>query len=117
MRDYKVVNVNQLNEMAAGSRELVEDLVRIFSNQVSDFSVQLDSLNKNGDYVALGKLAHKIKGSVSMIGITELADYMKELETLAKESKQVEKYPDLISKYKTMSAEAIIELKDILTDF
>jgi len=114
MEGYKLVNIDQLNEMAEGSNELIHDLINMFFKQVPVFSEELDELYKKGDFLALGKLAHKIKGSVSMMGITELADYMKELESLAKENTQVEKYPELIKKYNTISAEAVEELKDII---
>lgn len=114
MESYKYVNIDQLNEMAEGSNELIHDLINMFFKQVPVFSEQLDTLYKNGDFIALGKLAHKIKGSVAMMGISELADYMRELEYLAKDSAKTEKYPELISKYNSISANAVEELKDII---
>ena len=114
MESYRFVDYNQLQEMADGSSQLINDLITMFFKQVPVFSEQLDSLYQAGDFISLGKLAHKIKGSASMMGITELAGYMKELEYLAKDSLQVEKYPELINKYKTISAEAVEELKDIV---
>ena len=111
---YKHVNIDQLNEMAEGSHELIHDLIYLFFKQVPVFSEQLDTLYQNGDFLALGKLAHKIKGSVAMMGMSELAESMKELEHLAKENVHAEKYPALIEKYKSVSAEAIEELKDII---
>jgi HPt (histidine-containing phosphotransfer) domain-containing protein len=114
MEGYRFVNIEQLNEMAEGNDELINDLVNLFFKQVPVFSEQLDTFYKSGDFLSLGRLAHKIKGSVSMLGITELADYMKELENLAKENLHAEKYPDLINKYKTISTKAVEELKDII---
>ncbi|HOP02848.1 MAG TPA: Hpt domain-containing protein [Tenuifilaceae bacterium] len=113
MESYRFVDFNQIMEVADGSSQLVHDLINMFFKQVQTFSEQLDSLYQSGDFISLGKLAHKIKGSAAMMGITELANYMKELEHLAKEKLQVEKYPELINKYKTISAEAVEELKDI----
>jgi HPt (histidine-containing phosphotransfer) domain-containing protein len=114
MDSYKHVNIDQLNEMTEGSNELIHDLIYMFMKQVPIFSEQLDTLYHKGEYLELGKLAHKIKGSVSTMGIADLANNMKELETLAKGSQHAEKYPELINKYKTISAEAIEELKDII---
>lgn len=114
MNDYKFVSLDQINELTDGSPELIHDLISMFLKQVPVFAEQLDTLYKNGEYIALGKLAHKIKGSVSILGISELASYMKELENLACENSQAEKYPELILKYKTISTEAVKELKDII---
>ncbi len=63
------------------------------------------------NYIGLAKLAHKIKGSLSTIGITMLAAHMKELELLAREGKNPELYQNYIVKYRTISDEAIVELK------
>jgi HPt (histidine-containing phosphotransfer) domain-containing protein len=106
--------MDYLNEMSEGSDDLACDLIEMFIKQVPIFSEQLDTLYSRGDYILLGKLAHKIKSSVAMMGISELTSDMKLLELLAKEEKEVEKYPAFISKFKTISGEAIIELNDIL---
>lgn len=114
MEKFKHINMDYLNEMSDGSQDLVRDLISMFIKQVPVFSEQLDNLYQCGDYISLGKLAHKIKSSVAMMGISELTTDMKTLEFIAKEGKEKEKYPVYISKFKTISSEAIIELNDIL---
>ena len=114
MQNFKRINMDYLNEMSDGSDDLVQDLIEMFVKQVPVFSEQLDNLYQSGDYILLGKLAHKIKSSVAMMGIKELTADMKTLEIIAKEGKETEKYPVFISRFKTISSEAIIELNDIL---
>jgi len=106
--------MDYLNEMSDGSQDLVRDLIAMFIKQVPVFSEQMDNLYQCGDYVSLGKLAHKIKSSVAMMGINELTTDMKTLEFIAKEGRETEQYPVVISKFKTISSEAIVELNDIL---
>lgn len=106
--------MDYLNEISEGSDDLACDLIEMFIKQVPIFSEQLDLLYKNGDYALLGKLAHKIKSSVAMMGINELSTEMKILEQIAKEGIDVEKYPIYISNFKSISNEAIIELNEIL---
>lgn len=115
MENFKHVNLDYLNEMSEGSDDLIRDLINMFIKQVPVFSEQLDSYYKSGDYLSLGKLAHKIKSSVAMMGINELTVDMKTLERIAKEGKEKEKYPVFISKFNTISNEAIVELNRILT--
>lgn len=115
MKSIKHVNVDFINEMSDGSDELIRDLVNIFIKQVPVFSEQLDFFYEKGDYLSLSRLAHKIKGSAAMMGIEELSKDMKTLENIAKDSKEIEKYPTFISKFKLISTEAIVELNDMLT--
>jgi HPt (histidine-containing phosphotransfer) domain-containing protein len=114
MENFKHINMDYLNEISEGSDDLACDLIEMFIKQVPIFNEQLDGLYRSGDYILLGKLAHKIKSSVAMMGINELTIDMKTLESKAKEEKDIELYPVLISKFKTISNEAIIELNDIL---
>ena len=115
METFKHVNLDYLNEMSEGSEDLIRDLINMFIKQVPVFSEQLDNFYNCGDYISLGKLAHKIKSSVAMMGIEELTSDMKQLENIAKDGIDKEKYPNYISKFKAISNEAIIELNGILT--
>ena len=67
----------------------------------------------NGSTTVMGKLAHKIKSSVAMMGIKELTTDMKTLECIAIEGKNKQQLTTLISKFKVISSEAIIELNTI----
>ncbi len=114
MENFKHINLDYLNEMTDGSKDLKRDLICMFIKQIPVFSEQLDEYYKQGDYNSLGKLAHKIKSSVAMMGISELTTDMKTLEYITKEGKNKGKYPFFISKFKTISKEAIEELNNIL---
>jgi len=114
MSGYKHVNLDVLKEISEGSNDLMRDLIFLFISQIPVFIEQLDYYNKNEDYISLGKLAHKIKSSVSMMGISELSSDMKKLEQLAQAKKDTKKYPEYIERFKRISTEAVSELNDIL---
>jgi HPt (histidine-containing phosphotransfer) domain-containing protein len=114
MPEYKHINTSVLNEVASGSRELLGDLVKMFANQVPIFTQQLEVLKQNKDYSSLSKLAHKIKGSVSTLGITDLSIKMKELENEATIGLNTKKINELIESFKVTSDKAILELNDLL---
>ena len=114
MSGYKHVNLDVLKEISEGSNDLMRDLIFLFISQIPVFIEQLDYYNKNEDYISLGKLAHKIKSSVSMMGISELSSDMKKLEQLAQAKKDTKKYPEYIERFKCISTEAVSELNDIL---
>ena len=114
MSGYKHVNLDVLKEISEGNNDLMRDLIFLFISQIPVFIEQLDYYYKNEDYISLGKLAHKIKSSVSMMGISELSSDMKKLEQLAQAKKNTQKYPEYIERFKRISTEAVSELNDIL---
>lgn len=112
--DFKTVNLAVLQEISEGNNDLMHDLIDMFTKQVPVFYEQFDYYLEHEDYPSLGKLAHKIKNSVAMMGIETLVNDMKKLEKLAKSgNKQKESYISLINRFKTISAEAIEELNTL----
>lgn len=108
------VNLNFLREISEGSNDLMRDLISMFINQVPTFSEQMDVYLKNEDYSTLAKLAHKIKNSVAMMGIEELTNDMKKLETLCNTKPNFKEIESVVNRFKSISAEASDELRMIL---
>lgn len=116
MKKYKHINVELLLEISDGNKELITDLADMYLTQAPKFEQQLDELYQNNDFESLGKLAHKIKGSVSTLGMKDLAAMLKELETDAKQGVNQENFPELINYYKITSKEATNELNELLKE-
>jgi len=107
-------DLSYLNNLTGGSKPLIEEMVKIFEDQVSEFSDELNTLLKKEDWPALGKLAHKAKSSVAIMGMNELADDLKNLELLARESKETNTYKTTIEKFNKQCSEAIVELNNYI---
>jgi HPt (histidine-containing phosphotransfer) domain-containing protein len=112
---YRHIDKAKLDEISAGSQALIQDLVHMFTKQVDNFSLQLDVLLEKKDYEPLAKLAHKIKGSVSTLGMSNLAVKMKQLEEHAKTNDAEKNAKGLIETFNKVSKEALEELNDIIT--
>jgi HPt (histidine-containing phosphotransfer) domain-containing protein len=104
-------DLSYLREMSGGNKELVLEMITIFREQVSEFSTEMDNLMASRDYESLGKLAHKAKSSVSIMGLQDLANELKDLENLAREGKKTESYKGIIENFKKVSAIALQELE------
>ena len=113
MQTYKHVNIDLLKEVTAGSTDLLSSLVEMFKSQSTVFSAQLQEYLNNNEFTLLAKLAHKIKGSLLTLGITELAARMKTLEQAADNQNIENNIQELINEYKRVSQEAIVELNKI----
>jgi HPt (histidine-containing phosphotransfer) domain-containing protein len=104
-------DLSYLKEMSGGNKELVLEMITIFREQVSEFSIEMDMYLAKHDYESLGKLAHKAKSSVSIMGLQDLANDLKDLENLAREGKKPESYAGIIEKFKQVSTIALQELE------
>jgi len=92
--------------------EIILELIDIFIEQIEEFNNDFQELYELKNYDELGKLAHKAKSSVAIMGMEDLSIKLKELEILARESKNPETYPLYISYFKEECAEAAMELAD-----
>ena len=66
---------------------------------------------KAGNLPNLGLLAHKIKPSLTFMGIESMTNTVKEIEVLGKENKDSERINDLLSSFTSAINDSIKELK------
>ena len=108
------IDLTYLKNMSAGNKELIIEMIGIFKSQVTEFNQGMADYYEKKQYDLLGRLAHKAKSSISIMGLNDLAIELKNFENLAKESLEVEKYPGFIKNFKDETAEAIQELDEIV---
>ena len=106
-------DLSYLREMSGGNQGLILEMIDIFKNQVVEFAEGMEQYLKNKEYEKLGKLAHKAKSSISIMGLSELATQLKSLELMACAGTDVEKYPVIIEKFKKETHEAVTELDEV----
>ena len=107
------VDLSYLREMSGGNQSLVLEMIDIFKSQVKEFTEGLETHYEKKEFEQLGKLAHKAKSSVAVMGMKEVADQLKELEILAQEGKEVDRYESMINEFLEMSQLAIQELENM----
>jgi HPt (histidine-containing phosphotransfer) domain-containing protein len=105
-------DLTYLLSMTEGNKELILEIIDIFVVQVEEFWIEMQDLLNKKDYDSLGKLAHKAKSSVAIIGMQAMSKKLRELEILCMEGKNSEKYQDVISDFKSECLIVIQELQD-----
>jgi len=110
-----ITDLTYLNNMSGGSPEIVKEMIGIFIEQANEYITDMPNHLAQKDYLALGKLAHKAKSSISIMGMTELAADLKTLELLTKDNAEVSSYPAFVDKFLVQTKQAIEELKEIAT--
>jgi HPt (histidine-containing phosphotransfer) domain-containing protein len=112
--DYRLINSEYLDSVSAGDNEIIIEIVGIFREQVSEIYDEMIALLTEKNYHSLGLLAHKAKSSVAIMGMKDLALMLKTFELQAKEGKSPDEYNNYISKFRTDTQEALIELDDLI---
>jgi HPt (histidine-containing phosphotransfer) domain-containing protein len=107
------IDLTYLRNMSAGNKELVLEMIEIFKKQVTEFTEGMDTHYQKEEYELLGRLAHKAKSSISIMGLNDLALELKTFETLAKAGEQTEKYPSFIENFKRETSDALDELEEV----
>jgi len=112
-RQEHIIDLTYVKDMAGGSMDLVREMINIFIAQIPEFLEEMRSCHKKEDWYRLGLIAHKAKSSVAVMGMEQQAMDLKELESLAKEAKDTDRYKTMIDKFEDHCNQAIEELNRI----
>jgi HPt (histidine-containing phosphotransfer) domain-containing protein len=105
-----ITDLNYLKTMSGGDSKFIKEMIDLFREQIDEYKSIMPELLQNKDYDGLSKVAHKAKSSVAVMGMTEVADLLKELELLSHKELEIERYESLIAHFLEQSELAIIEL-------
>jgi len=108
-----ITDLNYLKTMSGGDSKFIKEMIDLFREQIDEYKSIMPALLQNKDYDGLSKVAHKAKSSVAVMGMTDVADLLKELEILSHDEKEIERYEPLIAHFLEQSELAISELNDI----
>lgn len=104
-------DLKQLEELSDGSSEFVIEIVKVF---LSDVPKQLNNLrlsfNKN-DFDELTRIAHKLKPSIDLLGITSLTEDIRIIEGYSKNGTHINELSNLIVNVQTTLNKTTEELK------
>jgi HPt (histidine-containing phosphotransfer) domain-containing protein len=111
---YKYINPEYLESVSGGDAEVIREVVGMFGEQVAEVYEQMKTLFSAKDYTNLGMLVHKVKSSVSIMGMNDLAIMLKTFELQAKDGRETDKYSQYIERFRIETAEAHAELLDLI---
>ena len=113
-KESNVVNLDYLNSMSGGNKDIIREMIGLFQQQVPEFLSEMKEHHKNGDWHNLGALAHKAKSSIAIMGMELLAEKLKELEVKAKKGEDPDSYQSYIRLFEDQTTTAVSELDQIL---
>jgi len=108
-----ITDLTYLKSMTDGDTTLIREMIDIFAKQVIEYTEQMKDLYEHSNWIELSRLAHKAKSSLAIMGMKAMSGKMKELEILANEGKQVNKYSQYIDEFIHECHAAVEELNSI----
>lgn len=90
-------------------------MIDLFLLQLKEMRKEFGILIDAENWTELSRSAHKVKSSALVMGAESMVNEMKELELLAKEVKNTEKYSEYIARFNTMADMVEVELNAYLT--
>ena len=108
-----ITNLTYLRNMTDENPELIQEMINIFTSQVDEYIGEMNSLYGLQNWNGLSRLAHKAKSSVAIMGMTTLAEMLREFELNAKDHLQIDKYPEYIHRFTEDCNKACKELNNL----
>jgi HPt (histidine-containing phosphotransfer) domain-containing protein len=102
--------------MTGNDEVVIKEMIELFLHQLFESRSDMVFLMKQKNWHELSRLAHKVKSSALVMGVEQMVNDMKELELLAREGKNVEKYPEYIERFNSTIVLAKAELSPYLND-
>jgi signal transduction histidine kinase/CHASE3 domain sensor protein/FixJ family two-component response regulator len=110
---YNLINLNFLIKAMRGKMDIVIETIDIFLKQIPDDLKILNQASKNGDFVILKQFAHRMKSSVSLMGIQKMELILKEIEFLSSDPEQIDTIKSLLKSLNMLADQSIKELNGI----
>ncbi len=111
-----VCNLRYLSEMMGGKKHLIKEIIDVFLKQVPEELQSINDAITKQNYATIKNVAHTMKSSVSIMGISVLASILQEMEDLAAttadtDNCRYEKIKELNQKLNLICRQAIEEIK------
>ena len=112
----EMTDLKYLQQMTGNDSSAMREFIDLYLNQLNDMQADVAYLMECRNWYELSRLADKIKSSALIMGVDQIADEMKELEQLAIEGKNSEKYLDYVENLNTLIDLVRVELEPYLED-
>ncbi len=115
--DGSLTNLNYLRSISNEDSTFISEMINTFLEATPGSLVSMGKAMKEKDLSTVGKLAHKIKPSLTFMGIDSLKDIVVDIETKGKEGTDEDLLKKLVPEFITTVNSAMGELKTKLSKF
>lgn len=106
-----LVSFSYLEEISGGDKDFQKEIIMTFLEEINPDLALLKQHADAGNWIEMGKLAHKVKAPVGMLCGEEMKERVLFLEKNAKAMSSLEQLPTKVAEFLTLMQQVIAELK------
>ena len=110
------LDLSYLQDVANGSNEFMIEMIQLFLDQTPGYFEQLDQLIKDLNWPLVAEISHKIKPTLTFMGIESARANMAEIEQNARNLENLDTIPPAFKLLKDMSVQLFIKLAQVKSD-
>lgn len=110
----KLINLAYLHSICNGDKAFITEMVKTFIANTPSAINEMQKWSHQANWEKVGQIAHKIKPSITFMGLDSLKPIIKTIETNGKEGIHTDKIPSLINQLSDKCQLAIKELNLLL---
>lgn len=112
----KLVDLSYLNSICNGDKQFMTDMINTFISNTPEAINEMQKWMSKARWESVSKTAHRIKPSITFMGIEKLKPVIKKIEQYGKENYNTDQIPDLVQNLSSHCQAAIKELRSILEE-
>ena len=109
----QIYDLSKIDKMVEGDQVMVKKMIGMFLDKTPDLLQEMKDHLASGAWIEVGKLAHRLKSSINLMGIDKLYDNIRFIEKYSfdEEGTHRDAVPELIEELNTVCQEAFLQLK------
>lgn len=111
-----IVDLTYLETVCEGDKEFMQEMILAFVNAVPENMTEVKSLAAKAEWADVAKVAHKMKPSVTFMGIEPMKAKIIDLETACKQGGSPAHINQLISEIDAIVQVAVVELNKLMAE-
>ena len=97
-------NLSYLEEISAGDKDFIADMLHDFVINTPETILEIQSFIDSGNYEEIYKLVHRFIPSFDYVGSENIKDQLRQIESFAKNSQNINKISSIFDGIKTESS-------------
>ncbi|MTI38590.1 PAS domain-containing hybrid sensor histidine kinase/response regulator [Fulvivirga lutimaris] len=107
----KLTNLDYLRSVCDGDLNFMNDMVQTFITNTPVAMNELQKASDKSDWEQVSKLAHKLKPSITFVGLEKAKSLVKKIEESAKEKTGTDQIPGKVNELSSLAQTALSELR------
>ncbi len=113
----RCTDLSYLESISNNDTKFVKEMISTFVETTPDIIDQMKSALEKNNFESLGLLAHKVKPSLTFMGIHSMKDTVREIEVMAKENREPKRVKELSDIFFSEIHKSITELRKKLKEY